>query len=46
MSNTDTSGDGQTVRMLEEDIAVLRLQLQEAPQRMRLLEERLLDLRN
>ncbi len=35
-----------TVRMLEEEIAVLRRRLQDAPRRVRLLEERLLESRN
>jgi len=35
----------QTVRMLEEEIAVLRRRLQDAPRRMRTLEERLLETR-
>jgi proteasome-associated ATPase len=35
-----------TVRMLEEEIAVLRRRLQDAPRRVRVLEERLLESRN
>jgi proteasome-associated ATPase len=35
----------QTIRMLEEEIAVLRRRLQDAPRRMRALEERLLETR-
>ena len=35
-----------TVRMLEEEIAVLRRRLQDAPRRVRVLEERLLDTKN
>ncbi|MDJ0663564.1 MAG: proteasome ATPase [Acidimicrobiia bacterium] len=35
-----------TVRMLEEEIAVLRRRLQDAPRRVRILEERLLESRN
>jgi proteasome-associated ATPase len=35
-----------TVRMLEEEIAVLRRRLQDAPRRLRVLEERLLESRN
>jgi proteasome-associated ATPase len=33
----------QTIKMLEEEIAVLRRRLQDAPRRVRLLEERLLE---
>ena len=32
----------QTIRMLEEEIAILRRRLQDAPRRVRILEERLL----
>ncbi len=35
-----------TVRMLEEEVAVLRRRLQDAPRRVRVLEERLLDTKN
>ena len=35
-----------TVRMLEEEITVLRRRLQDAPRRVRVLEERLLESRN
>ena len=46
----DSSKDQQelraTVRMLEEEIAVLRRRLQDAPRRVRVLEERLLESRN
>jgi proteasome-associated ATPase len=35
-----------TVRMLEEEVAVLRRRLQDAPRRVRVLEERLLDQKN
>ena len=46
MSDIEKQADEQTVRMLEEEIAVLRRRLQDAPRRVRLLEERLLDIRN
>ncbi len=35
-----------TVRMLEEEVAILRRRLQDAPRRVRVLEERLLDTKN
>ncbi len=46
MSERDHSEHAATIRMLEEEIAVLRRRLQDAPGRVRLLEERLLDTRN
>ncbi len=46
----DSGSDAQqlrtTVRMLEEEIAVLRRRLQDAPRRVRVLEERLLETKN
>ena len=45
-SSRDTEGLRTTVRMLEEEIAVLRRRLQDAPRRVRVLEERLLESRN
>ncbi len=45
-STRDNEGLRTTVRMLEEEIAVLRRRLQDAPRRVRVLEERLLESRN
>ena len=45
-STRDQEGLRTTVRMLEEEIAVLRRRLQDAPRRVRVLEERLLESRN
>ena len=45
-ANRDIEGMQTTVRMLEEEIAVLRRRLQDAPRRVRVLEERLLESRN
>ncbi len=45
-STKDNEGLRTTVRMLEEEIAVLRRRLQDAPRRVRVLEERLLESRN
>ncbi|MCP3996911.1 MAG: AAA family ATPase, partial [bacterium] len=45
-SNRDSESLRTTVRMLEEEIAVLRRRLQDAPRRVRVLEERLLESRN
>ncbi len=44
----DNKGAGQaaTIKVLEEEIGVLRRRLQDAPRRVRLLEERLTDVRN
>ena len=45
MAADERSGEelGQTIRMLEEEIAILRRRLQDAPRRVRVLEERLLE---
>lgn len=45
MAAEERSGDelAQTIRMLEEEIAILRRRLQDAPRRVRVLEERLLE---
>ena len=45
MDPADRSADelAQTIRMLEEEIAILRRRLQDAPRRVRVLEERLLE---
>lgn len=46
MSDTEASGSRPTIQMLEQEIDVLRRRLHDAPRRVRLLEERLLDVRN
>ena len=46
MSEIESQPNEQSIRMLEEEVAVLRRRLQDAPRRVRLLEERLLDVRN
>ena len=46
MPERDRSDQSAEVRMLEEEISVLRQRLHDAPRRVRLLEERLLDTRN
>lgn len=46
MSDREHSEHAQAVRALEAEIAVLRARLQDAPRRVRLLEDRLLDVRN
>jgi proteasome-associated ATPase len=46
VSDNDKERNEQSVRMLEEEIVVLRRRLEDAPRRARLLEERLLDIRN
>jgi proteasome-associated ATPase len=46
MSEIESQSNEQSIRMLEEEVAVLRRRLQDAPRRVRLLEERLLDVRN
>jgi proteasome-associated ATPase len=46
MSDSERRENEQTVRVLEEEVAVLRRRLEDAPRRVRLLEERLLDIRN
>ena len=46
MSEIEGQPNEQSIRMLEEEVAVLRRRLQDAPRRVRLLEERLLDVRN
>ncbi len=45
MAADERSGDelAQTIRMLEEEIAIMRRRLQDAPRRVRVLEERLLE---
>lgn len=45
MSEYEASANSQSLQMLEEEIAVLRRRLQDAPRRVRLLEERLLEVR-
>ena len=46
MSDNEREQNEQSVRMLEEEIAVLRRRLEDAPRRVRLLEERLLEIRS
>jgi proteasome-associated ATPase len=46
VSDNEREHNEQSVRMLEEEIAVLRRRLEDAPRRVRLLEERLLEIRN
>jgi proteasome-associated ATPase len=46
MSEIESQPNEQSIRMLEEEVAVLRRRLQDAPRRVRLLEERLVDVRN
>lgn len=46
MSDSTAETHEQTVRLLEEELAVLRRRLQDAPRRVRLLEERMLDVQN
>ena len=46
MSDSSRAEQAATIRVLEDEIAVLRRRLQDAPRRVRLLEERLLDTRN
>ena len=46
MSDEERRDDAATIRMLEDEVTVLRRRLQDAPRRVRLLEERLLDIRN
>ena len=45
MTERDHEQLGTTIRMLEEEVAVLRRRLQDAPRRVRMLEERLLESR-
>ncbi|MEE8485554.1 MAG: proteasome ATPase [Acidimicrobiia bacterium] len=45
MSEYEASANSQSLQMLEEEIAVLRRRLQDAPRRVRVLEERLLKVR-
>ncbi len=46
MSDRNRAEQAATIRLLEEEVAVLRRRLEDAPRRMRVLEERLLDARN
>ena len=46
MSDSSRAEQAATIKVLEDEIAVLRRRLQDAPRRVRLLEERLLDTRN
>jgi proteasome-associated ATPase len=46
VSDNEREQNEQSVRMLEEEMAVLRRRLEDAPRRVRLLEERLLEIRN
>jgi proteasome-associated ATPase len=46
VSDRERAEQAASIRMLEEEISVLRRRLEDAPRRMRLLEERLLDARN
>ena len=46
VSDNEREQNEQSVRMLEEEIAVLRRRLEDAPRRVRLLEERLLEIRS
>ena len=46
MSDRQQAEQAATIRALEEEIAVLHRRLQDAPRRVRLLEERLIDVRN
>jgi proteasome-associated ATPase len=46
VSDRERAEQAASIRMLEEEVSVLRRRLEDAPRRMRLLEERLLDARN
>jgi proteasome-associated ATPase len=46
VSDSSRAEQAATIKVLEDEIAVLRRRLQDAPRRVRLLEERLLDTRN
>ena len=46
MSDSSRAEQAATIKVLEDEIAILRRRLQDAPRRVRLLEERLLDTRN
>ena len=46
MSERDRAEQAAAIRLLEEEVTVLRRRLEDAPRRMRVLEERLLDARN